>query len=266
MTLSRPWPLAPVLAHRCGGLLAPENTLAGFAAAAKVGCGGVEFDVMLSGSGSPVLIHDETLERTTNGHGRVAGTRDEDLRALDAGRWFDACFAGERVPTLEEAAVRCISLGLSVNLEIKPSTGQDEETARVVARRAGELWAGAAVPPLLSSFSESALEVAAELAAHLPRGLLVERVPPDWLQRCRRVGAAALHAHARYLDRATVIEARGAGLWVATYTVNDPGHAQTLFDWGVDCIITDRPDAVRAFLPQHSAPTGYPAGLHARSC
>lgn len=266
MTPPRPWPLAPVLAHRCGGLLAPENTLAGLAAAAGAGCGGVEFDVMLSGSGSPVLIHDETLERTTDGHGRVARTRDENLRALDAGRWFDARFAGEWVPMLEEAAARCISLGLSVNLEIKPATGQDDETARVVVRRVGELWASAAVPPLLSSFSELALEVAAELAAHLPRGLLVGRIPPDWLQRCRRVGAAALHADARYLDQPTVIEVHEAGLWVATYTVNDPGRAQTLFDWGVDCVITDRPDVVRASLPQRRSSAEYPAGFGTRSC
>ncbi|NMG15614.1 glycerophosphodiester phosphodiesterase [Aromatoleum bremense] len=266
MTLPRPWPLAPVLAHRCGGVLAPENTLAGLAAAAGAGCGGVEFDVMLSGSSSPVLIHDETLERTTDGHGRVALTRDENLRVLDAGTWFDARFTGERVPTLEEAAARCISLGLSVNLEIKPAAGQDEETARVVACRAGHLWAGAAVAPLLSSFSELALQVAAQLAPHLLRGLLVDRVPPDWLQRCHRAGAAALHADARYLDRPTVIEAREAGLWVATYTVNDPSRAQTLFDWGVDCVITDRPDVVRPAVTQHRSSAGYPAGSGARSC
>ncbi|CAI08682.1 glycerophosphodiester phosphodiesterase [Aromatoleum aromaticum] len=266
MTPPRSWPLARVLAHRCGGLLAPENTLAGLAAAAEAGCGGVEFDVMLSGSGSPVLIHDETLERTTDGHGHVALTRDENLRALDAGTWFDARFAGERVPTLEEAAARCISLGLSVNLEIKPAAGQDEETARVVACRADHLWAGAAVAPLLSSFSELALEVAAQLAPHLPRGLLVDRVPPDWLQRCRRVGAAALHADARYLDRPTVIEAREAGLWVATYTVNDPARAQTLFDWGVDCVITDWPGVVRPAVTQHRSSARYPAGSGAQSC
>jgi len=242
----RPWPLARVLAHRCGGALAPENTLAGLAAAAACGCGGVEFDVMLSADGSPVLIHDETLERTTNGRGKVADTRDEALRRLDAGAWFDPRFAGEPVPFLDACARRCRALGLSVNLEIKPAAGHEEATARIAAAQASRLWAGAAHAPLLSSFSERALEIAAEVAPLLPRGLLVEAVPHDWLARCRRVGAVALHAEATRLDRASIAAVRAAGLWVATYTVNDAARAALLFEWGVDCVITDRPDLIRA--------------------
>jgi len=243
------WPLPAVLAHRCGGTLAPENTLAGLVAASANACGGVEFDVMLSGSGSPVLIHDETLERTTNGRGRVADTPDEILLALDAGSWFDRRFAGEPLPTLEAAAARCRALGLAVNLEIKPSEGADEATAELVARRARELWAGASEPPLLSSFSERALEVAATLAPELPRGLLVSAIPRDWLMRCRRLGVVALHVGHKHLDRANVAKVRDAGLGVVTYTVNDPLRARTLFDWGVDCVITDRPDLVRSLRP-----------------
>ena len=84
-----------------------------------------------------------------------------------------------------------------------------------------------------------------QLAPGLRRGLLVEAVPPDWLVRCRRLRASALHADHRHLDPACVTAAREAGLWVVTYTVNDPGRAATLFEWGVDCVITDRPDIVR---------------------
>lgn len=240
------WPLAPVLAHRCGGALAPENTLAGLAAAAALGCGGVEFDVMLSGSGSPLLIHDETLERTTDGRGCVAETSDDRLKQLDAGRWFGEAFAGERIPMLNEAAGRCIALGLSVNLEIKPSRGTDAVTGRVVASVASALWAGGNVPPLLSSFSVDALRAAAKAAPRLQRGLLVKQVPADWLERCRSVGAVALHVDARYLSHDAVAELRGSGLRVATYTVNDPARAQELFAWGVNCVITDRPDLVQA--------------------
>lgn len=239
------WPLAPVLAHRCGGALAPENTLAGLDAAAALGCGGVEFDVMLSGSGSPVLIHDETLDRTTDGWGCVAETSDERLRKLDAGRWFAERFGGERIPTLKEAAGRCIALGLSVNLEIKPSHGADDVTGRVAASAASALWANASAPPLLSSFSVDALSAAAKAAPGLQRGVLVERIPADWLERCRSVGAIALHADARYLSREAVARVRGSGLRVAAYTVNDPDRARDLFAWGLDCVITDRPDLVR---------------------
>lgn len=239
------WPLPAVLAHRCGGRLAPENTLAGLDVAVANACGGVEFDVMLSGSGSPVLIHDETLDRTTSGRGRVAETPDEALFALDAGSWFDRRFAGERLPTLDAAAARCRRLGLSVNLEIKPSQGADAATAEVAARRAAALWQDAPQQVLLSSFSVPALEVAASVAPGLRRGLLVGAMPCDWLLRCRALGAVSLHVDQRHLDQASVAAVREAGLWLATYTVNDPQRARSLFEWGVDCIITDRPDIVR---------------------
>lgn len=249
------WPLARVLAHRCGGALAPENTLAGLDAAAAHGCGGVEFDVMLSGDGSPVLIHDETLERTTSGRGRVADTRDEALRALDAGAWFAPRFAGEPVPFLDACAARCLALGLDVNLEIKPAAGCEEATGRIAAAHASRLWAAAPRPPLLSSFSERALHAAAAAAPQLPRGLLVEAVPDDWRARCERLGAVSLHVEVAHLEPATVAAVRAAGLWVATYTVNDAARAAMLFDWGVDCVITDRPDLV-----------GPPSGAIPRRC
>ncbi len=235
------WPYAPVLAHRCGGRLAPENTLAGLDAAARV-CRGVEFDVMLSGSGSPVVIHDETLDRTTNGSGRVAETPDEVLQTLDAGAWFGSRFAGERLPMFAQAVRRCLALGLDANVEIKPSSGRDYVTGRAIARQTRELWKDAARPPLLSSFSDGALRAAAEVAPELPRGLLVGRIPPDWLQRCRHVGAVALHADTRFLDRDRVRAVLASHFWLVTYTENDALRARTLFEWGVDCVITDFPD------------------------
>ncbi|PKO58401.1 MAG: glycerophosphodiester phosphodiesterase, partial [Betaproteobacteria bacterium HGW-Betaproteobacteria-19] len=109
------WPLPRVLAHRCGGQLAPENTLAGLDAAAACACRGVEFDVMLSADGQAVLIHDETLDRTTNGRGPVAETALAQLRLLDAGSWFSSRFAGEGLPTLDAALDRCVALELAVN-------------------------------------------------------------------------------------------------------------------------------------------------------
>jgi glycerophosphoryl diester phosphodiesterase len=265
MTGSVRWPLARVLAHRCGGALAPENTLAGLRAALAAGCGGVEFDVMLGGSGSAVLIHDETLERTTDGRGAVADATDDYLSGLDAGSWFDPRFADERVPTFVDAARQCIALGLGANVEIKPSAGTERDTGRIVARAAGELWADAPDAPLLSSFSEAALEVAAEIAPQLPRGLLVGAVPADWLQRCRRLGVRALHVDARCLDQSTVLAACAEGLWVATYTVNDPSVARRLFDWGVDCVITDRPDLVRYATDEPADAVRHPSPPPGRS-
>lgn len=240
-----PWPWPRVLAHRCGGLLAPENTLAGLNAAQAVGCGGVEFDVMLSGDGSAFVIHDETLGRTTDGSGEVSEASDESLNALDAGSWFDPRFAGERIPRFEHVARRCIGLGLAANVEIKPAPGWDAPTARVVASAAAEFWRGERSLPLLSSFSDIALAVAAEIAPHLPRGLLVEAVPDDWSARCRKLGVVALHAEASQMSEALARAIRAEGLWLVVYTENDPACAMRLLAWGVDCIITDRPDIVR---------------------
>ena len=152
-----PRPLPRWFAHRGGGSLAPENTLAGIRLAASLGYKAVEFDVMLSADGTPVLIHDETLERTTNGRGDVCATPDARLFALDAGQ-------GERIPRFVDAAALCIELGLLANVEIKPAAGHDVATAEAVSRLSADLWRGAAVQPLLSSFSLEALEVARDLA------------------------------------------------------------------------------------------------------
>ncbi len=123
-----PLPLPRWIAHRGGGRLAPENTLAGIRMAARLGFKAVEFDVMLSGDGTPVLIHDETLERTTNGAGRVCDTPDSVLFSLDAGH-------GERIPRFAEAAALCRELGLLANVEIKPAAGHELATAAVVSRQ-----------------------------------------------------------------------------------------------------------------------------------
>ncbi len=236
------WPYRRVFAHRCGGQLAPENTLAGLVVARRYGCG-VEFDAMLSAERTPFLIHDETLERTTDGRGEVAATSDVQLAALDAGRWFSDDFAGEPLPSLRAALLRCAEWAIDVNVEIKPALGQDDATARVVAETVLQHWRSDR-PPLLSSFSERAIEVARAVAPSLPRGLLVERVPPDWQAHCERLGVVALHVESSALDEATARAVRGAGLWLVVYTENDPGRAARLFDWGVDCVITDRPDLI----------------------
>lgn len=105
------WPWPGVIAHRCGGALAPENTLAGLAIAARLGCTAVEFDVMLSQDGVPVLIHDETLDRCAISSGRVAGISAERLMATDVGVRFHPAFAGETIPSLAAAPTTLSSAG-----------------------------------------------------------------------------------------------------------------------------------------------------------
>lgn len=222
------------IAHRCGGTLAPENTLAGLHAAAAKGFRAVEFDVMLSADGTPVLIHDETLERTTNGIGRVCETPDAVLFSLDAGQ-------GERIPTLAEAATLCRRYGLIANVEIKPAAGFEAKTGEVVAAAVQALWANAPAP-LLSSFSFDALDSAATAARALSRGLLYETVPEHWQDDAARHDAASVHCAARKLSDSTIASVREAGLPLLCYTVNDPAEAEALFRRGVSAVFTDRLD------------------------
>jgi hypothetical protein len=162
-----------IIAHRCGGALAPENTLAGLRLAACIGCKGVEFDAMLAADGVPVLIHDETLERTTTGRGRVAALDSATLIRLDAGIRHHPAFVGEPLPTLDVALRLCAALGLWANVEIKPAAGLEAETGRVVARHAAAATGGL----LLSSFSSLALRAAAEEVG-LPAARLAGRGDP----------------------------------------------------------------------------------------
>ena len=203
-----PWPRA--FAHRCGGALAPENTLEAMKIAARFGVG-IEFDVMLSGDDTPHLMHDETLERTTNGHGRMAETDDATLAGLDASMGFEP-FRGARIPRLIDAARQCRTLGLAANLEIKPSHGSDERSGANIAALARQCWHGAALPPLISSFSEAALAASRDTAPELPRGLLVGAIPADWQARCMRIGAVSLHADARHITRSEAAAVRSTGL------------------------------------------------------
>jgi glycerophosphoryl diester phosphodiesterase len=235
------WEHPRLIAHRCGGSLAPENTLAGLRVAASHGFRAVEFDVMLSADATPVLIHDETLDRTTDGCGRVAETSDAELARLDAGSWYSARFAGEPLPSFGDAAELCQALGLWANVEIKPSVGREAETGRKVALQTRELWSGLP-PPLLSSFSQTALAAAREAAPELPRGLLFEAPPQDWLAICRRLQCVSLHCSRRHFSSRLLAEARAAGIPLLLYTVNDAEEAERLLRQGVSALFTDRLD------------------------
>jgi glycerophosphoryl diester phosphodiesterase len=227
-----------IIAHRCGGALAPENTLAGLRVAARLGCRGVEFDAMLAADGVPVLIHDETLERTTSGLGKVAGMGSTQCINLDAGAKHHPAFTGEPLPTLDQALLLCAELGLWANVEIKPSTGQEIETGRVVARHA----AAAKCVVLLSSFSEAALGSAADAVPQLSRALLVGSVPQDWRARMAKADAIALHSSARALTPEALRAVRDAGIPLACYTLNRRDDAERLLAGGVCAVFSDRPD------------------------
>lgn len=238
------WPYPRVVAHRGGGTLAPENTLGALRYGASLGFRGVEFDVMLAGDGTPLLIHDETLERTTTGKGGVAATPYAEIEKLDAGAWHSARFQGEIVPTFVAATRLCRALGLWANVEIKPAKGVEAQTGRMVGQMALDLWRDADPAPLVSSFSSDALAAARQAAPSLPRGMLVNKIPADWKGRMQDLDCIALHCNYRHLSESLAAEIHAAGYAVLCWTVNDPVEAAKLLGWGVDCIVTDRLDLI----------------------
>ncbi len=235
------WSFPRIIAHRGGGTLAPENTLAALRCGVAHGVQGVEFDVMALADGDLVLMHDTELGRTVAGSGSVADQTLASLSKADAGSWFSAEFAGEPVPSFAQAAQFCVVHNLWMNVEIKPQPGTEVATGRWVAQACAGLPADAV---LLSSFSFEALLAAQAAAPTIPRGLLVERLPPDWRHRLETVGAVSLHAQASSLTETQARMVKDAGFGLMCYTVNDPALARTLFGWGVDAICTDRLDLI----------------------
>jgi glycerophosphoryl diester phosphodiesterase len=245
MSSQRPfWPYPRIIAHRAGGLLAPENTLAGIRMARNFGYSGVEFDVKLSADGVALLMHDDTLERTTNGVGLVEDSGYQDIAKLDAGGWFGNEFSGEPVPSFAAASALCRQNGIWANIEIKPSPGFERQTGEVVSRMAKLLWSGAHPPPLLSSFSALALEAAAVESPELPRALLVVEPPPNWLAQLERLQCVALHVSYPHVDQHLVSAVHESGRGVLTYTVNDSETAVDLLECGVDALVTDQLDII----------------------
>ena len=241
------WPYPRRVAHRGGGSLAPENTLAAMRVGYAHGYRMVEFDVKLSGDGTLLLMHDDTVDRTTDGSGRVAGMTWSELSQLDAGhggRDTLPQFIGEPVPRLESVARYCLANRMAINIEIKPCPGRENETGAAVAVEVRRLWRGTDQPPLISSFSEATLEAAREFAPELPRALLQDKLTPDWRERLARLDCVALDADYKELTPEIVQAAHADGYRVACYTPNDPVTAQELTEWGVDCLITDAIDRI----------------------
>ncbi|HET9653530.1 MAG TPA: glycerophosphodiester phosphodiesterase [Usitatibacter sp.] len=233
------WPYPRVVAHRGGGSFAPENTLAAIRLGQSLGFRAHEFDVKLSRDGVLLLLHDPTLERTTNGQGRAADLDWAELRKLDAGSWHSEAFRGEPIASFDEAARLLIGKGTMAHIEIKPTPGFDAQTGRRVAGRTRELWRGISPPPVFSSFSFEALMAAKEEAPEVPRAWLISRfTEADW-DRLAALDAIAVHTNHRKLDPRNVGRLHDRGYRVQVYTVDDVAEARSLFDAGVDGVITD---------------------------
>jgi glycerophosphoryl diester phosphodiesterase len=225
------WPYPRIVAHRGGGALAPENTLQALQLGAARGFRGVEFDVMLAGDGTPVLIHDESTERTTGVKGDVPQLAFAELQRLG-------------IPSFLQAARLCRELELWANVEIKPARGHERATGEAVARMTLEAWRGAALAPVMSSFAIEALEAARAAAPGAALGYLVDAIPADWGTTLRRLQCVALHCNHEKLDRDNARAVKRAGYGLLCWTVDEPARARELLSWGVDCLVTDNLEAI----------------------
>lgn len=236
------WPYPTWIAHRGAGKLAPENTLAAFRRGAAQGFRGFECDVKLSADGLPFLLHDATLERTTDGQG-IAGHRPwAELSLCDAGSWHSPAFAGEPLPTLQAIARYILANDFRLNLEIKPTPGQERATGEAVGRACLRLWSATATPPLFSSFQPEALAGAARTAPAIPRALLLDTLWDGWLAAAQALGCVAVVTNHQLMGAEVMTELQAQGLRGLCYTVNDAAEAQRLLALGVAGVITDAVD------------------------
>jgi len=206
----------------------------------------VEFDVTLSADGVPVVFHDDTLDRTTDGSGLVKDAPSHLLRTLDAGGWFSSRFTGETVPTLIETLSVLRDLRMGFNVEFKQDEERDAETVGDSIALMRGLWRDDLPLPLISSFSSGAVATARELQPRWPRSLLFEDLPSDWRQRCRGLALSYVGLDDRHVTEDTVRAVKRQGYGVMVYTVNEVSRAAALRGWGVDSIFTDLPRVMLA--------------------
>lgn len=252
-----------MIGHRGAAACAPENTLAGFRKAKELGCRWVEFDLRPTADGQLILLHDDKLERTTNGRGLAASLPLAEIRHYDAGCRFGPPFQGERVPTLAEAVVLLGELGLAANVELKAVRGREAETAVIAVEALCRMWPTHLPAPLISSFSRKVLAAARLRAPQIARGLLFHSIPKNWQALAESLGCATIHADHRGLHSALVAAVRERDYPLLAYTVNDPERAHTLFGWGVTSVFSDVPHILSAAAGgsahQPSAATADPA-------
>jgi glycerophosphoryl diester phosphodiesterase len=235
-----PW----IIAHRGASGHAPENTIAAFERAVQLGAGFIETDLQLTRDGRFVAIHDDTLERTTNGRGAVHDHTLAELRNFDAGRWFDRQFEGQRIPTLEEVLEFARKHDVVFYLEIKYNAAWGMHHALAAALQAPEN----AARSIVISFQAATLRAVREIDPSLMIGLLVDQRRPEVVKEAVDVGARQLCLRADLVTLELVEQAHRSSLQVAVWTVNDLAAMRVAMGCGVDGVITDLPDRMRALI------------------
>lgn len=234
----------PIIAHRGAGSDAPENTLAAIRSAKAQGANWIEVDIKITYDGAAILMHDDTLERTTTGVGPVAEKTWDEIRALDAGAKFGPQFKGEGVPLLQDVIKLILDLDMSLVAELKPCPGRAKATTMVSMIELAKAWPERDLLPVISSFDMDSLEMAAQLEPHWPRCLLFRGWDSDWRPKVSRAGACAMSVAAEHLTQERVDEVTRLRIPLLAYTVNEPERARELLAWGVSAVYADSPAAI----------------------
>lgn len=236
-----------IIAHRGNSSVAPENTMAAFEAAARAGADMIELDIQLSSDGHAVVIHNDTLDETTDASGPVSTRSAAELADVDAGSWFSPAYAGQHVPLLDEVlAWLNAHQGVGLLLEFKGEW--DPAPVSTVIEQIET--AGLAGRTVVQSFAVTTVQALADVAPDLPRGLLVQELDDDVFARCAQLRVAQCNISGQILFDApqTLSVIRERGMQSMVWTVNEPEHWDGLLQLGADGIITDRPDRLRGYL------------------
>lgn len=234
----------PVIGHRGACAYAPENTMASFTKAAQLGVKWVEFDVMQSADGVPIIFHDELLNRTTNGQGEVSHYAYSYLQSLDAGKWFHPDFSCERIPALMTVVEFLQEARMSANIEIKALPGHEEKLVKRVMEEMKSCLSKNNENYLFSSFSMQALRVLRKYSSDCQIGLLLHEWEPDWQSVCHSLNCVSVHVNEGIMSEEAAHKIKAMDKLLLCYTVNDVARAEELFAWGVDAVFSDAPDKI----------------------
>src|SRR5262249_1737359 len=238
-----------VIAHRGASGHCPENTLAAFKRAVSLGANFIETDLQLTRDAQFVAIHDDTVNRTTNGQGKVHDLTQAELRRLDAGSWFGSEFTGERVPTLDEILEFSKKNDVVFYLELKPTGAWGGEHTLIGAlRQSGEIARAVVI-----SFDARIIEALRKIEPTLMTGLLFDGQIDQPLERALTIGARQLAVRGDLVTPALIAEAHRRDLQVVCWTVNQPAHMRMLIEAGVDGIMSDYPDRLVAARPKEKS-------------
>ncbi|ANP76195.1 glycerophosphoryl diester phosphodiesterase [Vibrio crassostreae 9CS106] len=231
-----------ITGHRGAASLAPENTLVSIEQAAKAGAKWIEIDTQLSADGIPMLFHDKTVNRCTNGTGNIADLDLTTLKTLDAGSWFGSEFAGTTIPTLSEAFDKCLELDVTLNLEIKIYDDKAIQPLVETVIALIEQKQFSIEKLLISSFKKEALSLCQQMMPEVKRGFICEVWNDFSLESLQSLDLYSIHIDHRILDEKIAKAIKASGAVLKIWTLNDPQLAAKYFNLGVDNIITDVPN------------------------